>query len=65
MNAITKLVFAISVLFAFSTVVCGASISQAATIDPSSIQIHTAFAIITLLAGFGTIIQMARQTKNQ
>lgn len=65
MKFITKLGVAISGLFAFSTVICGASISQAATIDPSSIQFHAGFAIITLLASFGTIVLMARQTKNQ
>jgi hypothetical protein len=63
MNTITKITLAIAGLFAFSTVICGVSISQAPTIDPSSIQVHMGFATVTLLAGLGTIFLMARQIK--
>ncbi len=65
MNMLRNLGIAISVLFALSTVICGVSISQAATIEPSSIQFHMGFAAITLLAGFGTIALMAHQNKKQ
>jgi hypothetical protein len=63
MNFLTKLGIAITGLFAFSTVICGASISQAATIEQSSLQIHTGFGIITILSAFGTMALMAYKTK--
>jgi hypothetical protein len=63
MNAITKITLVITGLFAFSTVLCGFSISQAATVEASSLQFHMGFAAVTLLAGFGTIVLMARQLK--
>jgi hypothetical protein len=65
MNILRNLGIAISGLFAFSTVICGVSISQLATIDPSSIQFHMGFATITLLAGFGTIALMVYQSKKR
>jgi hypothetical protein len=63
MNFLTKLGIAISGLFAFSTVLCGVSISQAATIEPSSLQFHMGFGIITILASFATIVLFARSAK--
>lgn len=65
MNILRNIGIAISGLFAFSTVVCGASISQLATIDPSSIQFHMSFAAITLIASFGTIALMIYQSKKR
>lgn len=65
MNILTKVGIAITALFAFSTVVCGFSISQAATIEPSSLQFHAGFAIITILASFGTMALMAYKSKKQ
>jgi len=63
MNAITKITLAITGLFAFSTILCGFSISQTPVVEPSSLQFHMGFAAVTLLAGFGTIVLMARQIK--
>jgi len=63
MDAITKIVLAITSLFAFSTILCGFSISQTTVVEPSSLQFHMGFAVVTLLAGFGTILLMARQIK--
>jgi len=65
MNFLRKIAVAITGLFAFSTVLCGVSISQAAIIEPSSLQFHMGFAAITILASFGTIALMARQNKKQ
>ena len=63
MNFLKKLGIAITGLFAFSTVICGVSISQAATIEASSLQFHMGFGIITILASFGTIALMAHKNK--
>jgi hypothetical protein len=63
MTFLTKLGVAIAGLFAFTTVICGASISQAATIEPSSLQIHACFGIITIIAAFGTMALMAYKIK--
>lgn len=63
MKFLTKLGIAITGLFAFSTVICGVSISQAATIEPSSLQFHMGFGTITILAAFGTMALMAYQAK--
>ncbi len=65
MKFLQKLGVAISGLFAFSTVVCGFSISQTAVIEQSSLYFHMGFAAITLLSGFGTIALMAIQNKKQ
>lgn len=65
MNILRNLGIAISGLFAFSTTICGVSISQLATIEPSSLQFHMGFAAITLLASFGTIALMVYQNKKQ
>lgn len=65
MNFLTKLGIAISGLFAFSTMICGVSISQAAIIEASSLQFHMGFGVITVLASFGTIALMAFKPKRQ
>lgn len=65
MNWLKKLGVTFSALLSASTVICGCSIAQEATVELSSLNFHIGLAILTILASFGTIALFARTTKKQ
>jgi len=65
MNLLKKLAVTFSALLSVSTVICGFSIAQEATVELSSLNFHIGLAIFTILASFGTIALFARTTKEQ
>jgi hypothetical protein len=63
MKFLTKIAIVFTGLFSASTVLCGVSIAQAATIEQSSISFHMGLAILTIFTSFATIALIARSTK--
>lgn len=63
MNFVTKLAVFFTFALSASTIICGVSIAQAATIEQSSLDFHMGIGVLSLLATLGTFALMARNTK--
>ena len=63
MKLLNKFALALTALVSASTIICGCSISNQATIEASSLNFHAAIGILTVLLSFATILLFARPEK--
>jgi hypothetical protein len=63
MNFLRKAAVGLTLLFAASTVICGASIAQKAVVEQSSLAFHTGIGVLTILISLGTIALFAHAAK--
>ena len=65
MNILHKIAFSLTAIVSVSTIICGYSISNQPTIEPSSLNFHTTIGILTVLLSFATMALFARSAKPQ
>ena len=63
MKLLNKIALSLTALVSASTIICGYSISNQATVEASSLNFHAAIGILTVLLSFVTILLFARSEK--
>jgi hypothetical protein len=63
MKILNKIALSLTALVSFSTVICGFSIANAPSIEPSSLSFHAGIGLLTILLSFATLFLFAKQKK--